>query len=35
MKERAKNTCPVCGAKMKIILTMIPKSQGRQQACFT
>jgi len=35
MKERAKITCPVCGAKMKIILTMIPKPQGRQQACFT
>ena len=35
MKERAKITCPVCGAKMEIILTMILKPPGRRAACFT
>jgi hypothetical protein len=34
MKERPRITCPVCGAKMKIILTMIPKPPDRQAACF-
>ena len=33
-KERAKIVCPACGAKMKIILTMIPKPPDRQVACF-
>lgn len=35
VKERAKIACPVCGAKMKIILTMIQKPQGRQHVYFT
>ncbi|VEN73145.1 transposase [Candidatus Desulfarcum epimagneticum] len=32
-KERPSIACPVCGAKMKIILTMISKPPRRQKAC--
>jgi len=35
MKERPGITCPVCGAKMGIILTMVPKPLTRQTACLT
>jgi len=35
IKERAKITCPVCGAAMEIILTRIPKPPGRLIPCFT
>lgn len=34
-KERAKITCPVCGAKMKIVLTRILKPPAKQTECFT
>ncbi len=34
-KERPTITCPVCGVKMKIIRTMIPKPPARQAVCFT
>jgi len=34
-KERPPITCPVCGAIMKIILTMIPKPPARQAGCLT
>jgi len=35
LKKRAKITCPVCGAPMKIILTSIPKPAARQAVCLT
>jgi len=35
LKKRAKITCPLCGAPMKIILTRIPKPATRQAACLT
>jgi len=35
LKERPTITCPVCGAAMKIILTMIPEPSTRQFACLT
>lgn len=35
MKKRPNITCPACGAKMKIIMTMIRKPPGKLQACFT
>ena len=35
IKERAKITCPACGAAMEIILTRIPKPPGRLIPCFT
>jgi hypothetical protein len=35
LKKRAKITCPVCGAKMEIIRTMISKPPGTQAPCFT
>ena len=34
LKERAKLVCPVCGAKMKIIRTMIQKPPGSQPVCY-
>ncbi len=34
LKERPAITCPVCGAKMKIIRTIIPRPQGGQEICF-
>jgi len=34
VKERPSIACPVCGSKMKIILTRILKPLGRQPACF-
>jgi len=33
-KERPKITCPVCGAEMKIVLTMVSKPPGIPKVCF-
>jgi len=33
-KERAKIICPVCGADMKIIMTMLPRPPDRLAACL-
>jgi len=35
LKKRPAITCPVCGAAMKIIRTMIAKPPGAQTACLT
>jgi len=35
LKERTSIICPKCGAKMKIIQTMIPKPSVRVAACST
>jgi hypothetical protein len=35
IKQRAKITCPVCGARMEIILTRIPKPPAGLNTCFT
>jgi len=35
LKQRAKITCKCCGAKMSIILTMIPGVRGQQTVHFT
>jgi len=35
LKERPAITCPVCGAKMKIIRTMIPKPSTGKAECLT
>lgn len=35
LKERTAITCPTCGARMKIIQTMIPKPSARVDACLT
>ena len=35
MKKRTKITCPVCKARMEIILTRIPKPPTRMDRCFT
>ena len=35
LKKRATISCPVCGAAMKIVLTMIPKPPARRNVCLT